>query len=75
MKFPRISNFHGLGVRGVPNDLREIEDKDKLEEEDVIYSEGEALEVLYPNNTWDSDDALSEEHLHLNPQNGYKNFQ
>ena len=44
-------------------DLREINDKDDSNEEEVIYSEGEPFEVLYPNNTWDSDDALSEEHL------------
>ena len=28
------------------------------ESEDVIYSEGASLEELYPDNTWDSDDAL-----------------
>ena len=34
-----------------------------MEEEEIIYSESEALEVLYPNNSWDSDDALYEEEL------------
>ena len=28
------------------------------EVEEVIYSEGEAFEEIYPDNTWDSDDAL-----------------
>ena len=35
------------------------------ESEEVIYSEGEALEVLYPDNTWDSDDASYEDELFL----------
>ena len=29
------------------------------EEEEVIYSEGEAFEEVYPDNTWDSDDDVS----------------
>ena len=44
-------------------DLRESIDKDDYSEEEVIYSEGEPFKVLYPNNTWDSDDASLEEHL------------
>ena len=28
-------------------------------EEEVIYSEGEPFEDIYPNNTWDSDDDSS----------------
>ena len=38
-------------------------DKDDYSEEEVIYSEGEPFEMLYPNNTWDSDDTSLEEHL------------
>ena len=30
-------------------------------EEEVIHSEGEPFEGLYPDNTWDSDDGLHEE--------------
>ena len=30
-------------------------------EEEVIYSEGEPFEELYPDNTWDSDDWVHEE--------------
>ena len=44
-------------------DLRESIDKDDYSEEEVIYSEGEPFKMLYPNNTWDSDDASLEEHL------------
>ena len=29
------------------------------EEEEVIYSEGEYYEEIYPDNTWDSDDDVS----------------
>ena len=31
------------------------------EVEEVIYSEGEAFEEIYPDNTWDSDDALCDD--------------
>ena len=31
------------------------------EVEEVIHSEGEAFEEIYPDNTWDSDDALSDD--------------
>ena len=30
-------------------------------EEEVIYSEGEPYEELYPDNTWDSDNEVQEE--------------
>ena len=30
-------------------------------EEEVIYSEGEPYEELYPDNTWDSDKEVQEE--------------
>ncbi len=44
-------------------ELRGSIDEDDYSEEEVIYSEGEPFEMLYPNNTWDSDDASLEEHL------------
>ena len=44
-------------------EIRGSIDKDDYSEEEVIYSEGEPFEMLYPNNTWDSDDASLEEHL------------
>ena len=28
------------------------------QEEEVIYSEGETFEDIYPNNTWDSEDDV-----------------
>ena len=31
------------------------------EVEEVIYSQGEAFEEIYPDNTWDSDDALCDD--------------
>ena len=34
-------------------------------EEEVIYSEGEPFEELYPDNTWDSDDWVHEEETSL----------
>ena len=44
-------------------ELRGSFDNDDYSEEEVIYSEGEPFKMLYPNNTWDSDDASLEEHL------------
>ena len=31
------------------------------ESEEVLHSDGEVIEVLYPDNTWDSDDTLLQE--------------
>ena len=36
-------------------------------EEEVIYSEGEPFEELYPDNTWDSDEEVHDEEKSLRP--------
>ena len=35
------------------------------ESKEVLYSDGEAIEDLYPDNTWDSDDTLQDDELSL----------
>ena len=35
------------------------------ESEEVLYSDGEAIEDLYPDNTWDSNDTLQDDELSL----------
>ena len=42
--------------------------------QEVIYSEGDPFEVLYPDNTWDSDDDPYENETSLKSGDGYKHL-
>ena len=45
------------------------------ESEEGLYSDGKAIEVLYPDNTWDSDDTLYKKMNYPYHRDGYKNSQ